>query len=266
MGGGISLRISSIRKEKDENKNTEDTFVVDENIPGQGCHALLIFKKLGINDDVVNKIFCIFRQCDEDKTSLLSLREFCMSFGIPKTDFTSHVFSIMDEDSNGKLDFTEFAVSIWNYCTYNMSALVRFAFRLFDSDDSGFLDFSEVEDLVKIVYGSSLDNRVERLLQTLDINGDGIVTLEEFLVINRQFPLLLFPAFKMQNILRTKVLGEKFWMREEQRRVDVFRAKNIYEILADITVMRAKTLDKISSSMYGDNITDPQTEIAPAIF
>ena len=41
----------------------------------------------------------------------------------------------------------------------------------------------------------------------LPFSGDGEIDLKEFQEFNRKYPMLLFPAFYVQNILRCKVLG-----------------------------------------------------------
>jgi hypothetical protein len=46
----------------------------------------------------------------------------------------------MDEDQSGEIDFREFVVCIWNYCSFDLKSLVNFAFTLFDTDASGSLE------------------------------------------------------------------------------------------------------------------------------
>lgn len=55
---------------------------------------------------------------------------------------------------------------------------LRFAFFLYDVDESGKLEKEEVEDMVKAVYGEKFadDERVRRVLECLDANGDGEVS------------------------------------------------------------------------------------------
>ena len=43
----------------------------------------------------------------------------------------------MDEDQSGEIDFREFVIAIWNYCSFTKSALILFAFDLYDIDNSG---------------------------------------------------------------------------------------------------------------------------------
>ena len=48
----------------------------------------------------------------------MSVEEFHEYLGVPQTRFSERVFGILDLDGSGALDFGEFAVGVWNYCTY----------------------------------------------------------------------------------------------------------------------------------------------------
>lgn len=66
---------------------------------------------------------------------------------------------IFDEDGSGSIDFREFVMSLWNYCTLSKAALIMFAFDLYDNDNSGEIDIGEVELLLKEVrYGARYVN------------------------------------------------------------------------------------------------------------
>jgi len=222
-------------------------FVADEAIIGQGSYALISFQKLGLEKERIDKLYKIFLELDSKGDGLVIVRDFFKFFGLQDTEYNHQVFTIMDQDSNGKVDFQEFVMATWNYCTYSMAALTKFAFGLCDLDDSGTLEFDEVRELVEKVYGKRAfeeNVRVQKLLETLDVDGDGTVSLEEFSKFNRQFPLLLYPAFQLQNTLRIKLFGEKYWKKEEDRRRTALRGRNIYEILHEIDGMRKELEDK----------------------
>lgn len=71
------------------------------------------------------------------------------------TPFSKRVFSIFDDDQSGEVDFREFVLSLWNYCSLSHDNLIVFAFDMYDRDSSGFIDCSEIEKLLLDVYGGS---------------------------------------------------------------------------------------------------------------
>ncbi len=51
-----------------------------------------------------------------------------------RSKFTVRAFSLFDSDGSGELDFREFVISIWNYCSIDKTGLIEFAFALYDMD------------------------------------------------------------------------------------------------------------------------------------
>ena len=86
------------------------------------------------------------------------------------------------------------------------------------------------------VYGEHFadDERVKRVLDCLDANGDGEVSISEWIMFNKKYPLLLFPAYQMQGLLREKVIGKWWWDIMQDRRNDNFKNANIFDILEKI--------------------------------
>ena len=89
------------------------------------------------------------------------------------------------------------------------------------------------------VYGDTYENnhRVQRIVELIDSDGDGVISFREFQDFNRKYPAILFPAFKLQNHIRGKVFGVTWWERasEERRKMGGGRCRNIYEILELMT-------------------------------
>lgn len=175
-------------------------------------------KKLQLNTKDVKAMFRMFSNIDVDGSGVISMLEFLNFFGLEQTEFNKRTFQLMDTDKSGKIDFVEFVGAIYNYCTFTWQGLCRYAFDLFDDDQSGFLDVPEVIDLVRYVYGKPLDDKVMKILENIDEDMSGTITFKEFCKKNKNYPSLLFPAFHMQEVLRSKCLGPAFWTATTIRR------------------------------------------------
>jgi len=143
--------------------------------------------------NVVRKLFHAFKKFDMDGSGSIGLVELLTQLDLPRTKFTEKVFSIFDDDGSGEIEFKEFVLSVWNYCTLTkgnlgtvsiliplklsiimhscltarithliftyiflpltLSRTDMFAFDLYDSDSSGELSAGEVLQLISDIFG-----------------------------------------------------------------------------------------------------------------
>ena len=57
----------------------------------------------------------------------------------------------------------------------------------------------------------SFPGNFQRALETFDSSGDGLIDLPEFTNLNKHHPMLLWPAFRMQDRMQKATLGEAAW-------------------------------------------------------
>ena len=109
----------------------------------------------------MTRLFEVYCKIDQDLSGEIATWELLEFLHLERTKFTKRIFRMFDEDGSGQIDFREFTVSLWNYCTLGKPALIMFAFDLYDRDGSGAIDFGEVEQMLKEVYGRKYDNNVQ---------------------------------------------------------------------------------------------------------
>ena len=66
-------------------------------------------------------------------------------------------------------------------------------------------------------------------LEEFDQNDDGLIDFDEFQDLNRHYPLVLFPAFRLQDRIQKVTLGEKGWVAVAKR---CAKAKYILEYMS----------------------------------
>lgn len=203
-------------------------FHINDKHQGQNKAAYDDFKKIELSDSSIQLFYKVFVKFsnDFDHDHLIELDEF-----LDKLKLSDHnkmareVFSDMDTDNSGDLNFREFVLCTWKYLTRSKESIAVFAFDLFDKDNSGSLAREEVKDMIEFVYGKKgLIDNVQRVLKDLDKSGDGKISREEFVTASMKFPALLFPAFELQGVLRDNVLGGDFW-NSQLRNADRILAK-----------------------------------------
>ena len=78
----------------------------------------------------------LFKEADIDDSGGMSSAELLDFIGVEPSGFATRLFAIMDVDGSGEMDFEEFVVATWNFCTFKKQELVCFAFELYDVDNS----------------------------------------------------------------------------------------------------------------------------------
>eukprot|EP00601_Ochromonadales_sp_CCMP2298_P005288 CAMPEP_0173213228 /NCGR_PEP_ID=MMETSP1141-20130122/25264_1 /TAXON_ID=483371 /ORGANISM="non described non described, Strain CCMP2298" /LENGTH=429 /DNA_ID=CAMNT_0014140385 /DNA_START=214 /DNA_END=1499 /DNA_ORIENTATION=- len=159
------------------------------------------FQAMKLSKVEVKKLYRIFRLVDVDGSGTIALAELLVHIDLDRTSFTKRIFSIFDDDKSGEIDFKEFVLALWNYCTLSTATLDMFAFDLYDTDGSGELSGGEVSRMLKDIYGGNVkDNMlakgVEKDLRDI---GDSPLNIDQFRMFAKSHQALLFPAFQMQS-------------------------------------------------------------------
>jgi Ca2+-binding EF-hand superfamily protein len=174
----------------------------------------------------IGRLHKVYRKIDNDDSNSIELAELLAFLDLDRTRFTKRIFTMFDEDGSGLLDFHEFVLSLWNYCTLTKSSLVLFAFDLYDKDNSGTITNNEVMDMLKDLYGKDGYKRnPQAKLIAVELEAlerlDGDVDIEDFREFCRTHPALLFLAFQMQESIHNRVLGPTFWRAYSEKRIEI---------------------------------------------
>ena len=132
-----------------------------------------------------------FRAVDTDDDGQLTRAELSELFGNNSSDKVEFIIKLMDLDNNGVIEFHEF-LEMTAFLDYKKGISVdkiKQFFRALDEDGSGTLSSDEIRKFHKVmlncdILNSSMssDEDVEKLFSKLDINGDGKIDCEEFLL------------------------------------------------------------------------------------
>lgn len=210
-------------------------FVVNFRVEGQGEEILEVSRQLELSEAELNQYWTAFCKIDKSSQGQINIDDFHSFYQIDETPFSRKVFSMMDTDDSGRISFHEFILSIWSYLSLDLDSLAKFSFRLYDYDNSNFMEINEVNAMITCVYGSnpSRENneRLKKLLEKMETSYENRITLDQFVVFSKQYPLLLYPAFMMQSILRRGIFGEAYWNGVAAERAKKELEKPIFDIL-----------------------------------
>mmetsp|Transcript_37542 Transcript_37542/g.47307 ORF Transcript_37542/g.47307 Transcript_37542/m.47307 type:complete len:470 (-) Transcript_37542:343-1752(-) len=170
-------------------------------------------RALGLTQKQLRKLKATFDSVDIDGSGSIDPDEFFEMIGEQRGPFTDALFALIDVDGSGAIDFEEFVRTTVTYCMYNKIDILKFCFDIFDLDRSGAIDEYEFIQLITVINGAQplFPGNFLSALQQFDVNADGLIDFHEFTEMDKRYPLLFFPAFRLQDQMQRKTLGLKTW-------------------------------------------------------
>ena len=92
-------------------------------------------------------------------------------------------------------------IGLSNFTGAGKDDKLKFAFMVFDEDGNGVITKQELIKILKANHMATNDTEVSRKADTImaqaDKDGDGVISFDEFLIISKKFPNILFPVYSM---------------------------------------------------------------------
>jgi Ca2+-binding EF-hand superfamily protein len=176
-------------------------------------------RTFGLSPRQLKRLIRKFKKIDLDDSGSIDRRELFTVLEEEETLVTDAFFKLMDSDGSGRIEFDEFVKVCSTYCIYSRRDILKFCFDCFDTDSSGFIDEDEYKKMCKTVHNGSptFPGNFVNALEMFDQNGDGVIDLNEFIELDKRFPMLMFPAFRLQEKMQRITLGEKQWTKINER-------------------------------------------------
>ena len=175
--------------------------------------AAKVAEHLDFNNRELSTMKGSFELIDIDGSGEIDYDELLEFIEMQRSPFSDAVIALVDEAGTGTLDFNSFFRVVCLYCYFSEEDILNFCFQTFDKDASGQIDEDEFLDLARTVNNAEplFPGNFKQALQQFDQNDDGLLDFNEFKLINKAFPMVFYPAFKMQQMFQQQVLGEKWW-------------------------------------------------------
>jgi calcium-dependent protein kinase len=145
----------------------------------------------------VHEAIKLFNKIDKNGDGQISKEE--LSKGLENTlkltgkdlkEKVNIIFNNIDTDHNGFIEYEEFIRAAVDKEYFLSENFLRFAFDYFDRDKNGQISFIEIKQLFnqseKNKYNNEIQNQLQKNFQEMDINGDGILSFEEFVKMTKK--------------------------------------------------------------------------------
>ncbi|KAJ0396085.1 hypothetical protein ATCC90586_003497 [Pythium insidiosum] len=152
------------------------------------------------NNPTLDFLMRRFRAMNKDD---LDFDDFCTLFEVEATGEYRRLFGLYTPDGQSEegADLREILLGIVNFMESkaDRQQRVKFCFDIFDDDHNGFITEDELINILKANHmtsdASQVRKKAETIMRQADDNGDGKMSLEEFAIIAKKFPNLLFPSY-----------------------------------------------------------------------
>ena len=130
---------------------------------------------------------------------MIDYTAFCEIMQVDPSPQGERVFKLFDYDQAGQIDIREFMIALANFTGAGKDDKLKFSFMIFDEDGNGVITKDELTRILRANHMASSDAEVARKADTImtqaDKDDDGVVTFDEYVVVAKKFPNILFPAY-----------------------------------------------------------------------
>ena len=89
---------------------------------------------------------------------------------------------------------------------------------------------SEAKYLIHCIWSFQLSPQAEKAMNKLEWNEDGVVTVAEFILLSRHFPILLQPIRQTKARLRKYTVHTRFWREVGDKRLNNFQLLTMFDL------------------------------------
>lgn len=174
-----------------------------ESVPNPDARTLQMMEQVGMEAHELRHFWRHFRRGDRKLRGVIDADTFFRIFNEKRTLFGDALFELIDV--SGDIDFGKYVKAVCTYCLFEPEEILKFCFFVFDRDKLGYVDKDDLALMLKILHGK-IDGNVRIALDAL-----GQVDFHEFHQVYRQFPALLYPAFRLQQKFAANTMGHAWW-------------------------------------------------------
>ncbi len=195
-------------------------------VPEADAKLQFLLKHFHISKNDVNKFWKIFQKLDKSKIGVVSLDYIFNSIEMQRNIVTDGILEILDIQHEGEINFGDFISMVITFCFFEVNDIVRFCFYLFDQDKTGFFMVDDLKVLMNSLHNVIAPDKVkgnQKLSwKMMEFREDNKIEFSEFAELNKKFPQVFMPVFRLQQQMMRGFLGINWW---EAKKFEIDRFK-----------------------------------------
>ncbi|KAF7697083.1 guanylate cyclase activator 1d isoform X1 [Silurus meridionalis] len=148
------------------------------------------------------------RESPSGLITLFELKSMLGLQGMPEdaNAYVDQVFYTFDMDGDGYINFVEYIAAVSLMLKGEINQKLKWYFKLFDQDGNGKIDKEELETIFTAIQDITQNHSivpeeiVALIFEKIDVNGEGELTLEEFIEGARGHPDIMEMLKKMMDL------------------------------------------------------------------
>ncbi|GMH61169.1 hypothetical protein TrRE_jg8045 [Triparma retinervis] len=177
----------------------------------------------------VGKFWKQFRKLDKEMRSQIDIEDYYEAIEEQRSIYGDGIFELLDITHAGNIGFGEFIQSIVVMCLFEYEEIMKYCFYVFDKDKNGYVEKAELDTILNVFHhvasGEKLGGNPAKAKKSLKISDDGKIEFDDVKEIAERFPSLWFPAFRIQNNMMVKYMGETWWNKKKRQLQDMKNLK-----------------------------------------
>ena len=179
----------------------------------------------GLRPDTVLELHKVYGHLDYKGNNVADVIEFFDFIGEPRSHYGNWILEACETGSRNTITFSEYANVIATFCMFGKQEILRFIFGMHDDERKSYLDREQWAGLIIILMEhEQVPHNKKHWNKEYDAYASSIgkkgssepeMFYADFVKITSTYPMICFSMFRLQEKMRKKHLGEKFWM--EQR-------------------------------------------------
>lgn len=233
-----------------------------------------------LSENDVRVLWKSFQRWDDDDNGTIEDKEFLAHIDERPSFFTLAIFRFIDENSDGIMSFSEFIHASMKFGLLSQNEILEFCFNIFLRGKGSTIEGFQLRELVETMHRTTEENKADyehvgqkvysttlnaTLAKVLDrISQQPYFGMAQFRKLNRDYPQLLFPCFRVQRKIQRQTLGQTWFERrhEENARALLEKGPTLKQRMDKFKQNLERTKERlIFCCCFGEKWGDPQVDI-----